>query len=166
MIHSLTITLVIEIIFVRFGTIASSFYLVGFFLNLVSSDCFLLLLHLSLYLIAYYIRLLRIQLINRSQIVSSPWKGSKKVLLHLQESFAALSSVFSFPVLYIITNNLIMISFYVFSIIFGLIINTSNNIASTRNWQLPVLGRTIRCLINLLIVLHAADMPIHQVFYN
>ena len=105
--------------------------------------------HLGNYSISYNIKLLRSQLTSNRQL-DLPWIGSKQVLLNLYEASAALCSVFSLTVLYIITNKLISISFLSFVIICGLV--QDNSLFET-HWILVMLVEVVINLANVLVVL-------------
>ena len=131
----------------------------GNLLALIINDCPLLMFHLGNYSISHNIKLLRSQLTSNRQS-DLPWIGSKQVLLHLYKASAALCSAFSLPVLYIITSKLISISFLSFLIICGLV--QDNSLFET-HWILVMLVEVVINLANVLVVLHAADMPVNQV---
>ena len=133
----------------------------GILLALITNDCPLLMFYLGNYAISHNIKLLRFRLTNNKNIsADSPWIGSKQILYHLYEASAAFCSVFSFPVLFIIVNKLIAISFLSFFIICGLI--QDNSLFET-HWVLVMIVEVVISLVNVLVVLYAADMPVYQV---
>ena len=152
------------------GLTIASLNTAGFFLAIMANDCLLLFIHLSYYSIAYYIRLLGHQFIFTSSTSSTSstsnasalplWKGSKKVLLQLCKASAAIGSVLSLPVLYIITVKLILVSFYLFTIVYGLV---KPGRFLTANWILWLIVNVICTMGKLLIIFHAADMPLNEV---
>ena len=145
------------------GLTIASLNTAGFFLAIMANDCLLLFIHLSYYSIAYYIRLLGHQFIFTSSTSNASalplWKGSKKVLLQLCKASAAISSVLSLPVLYIITVKLILVSFYLFTIGYGLV---KPSRFLTANWILWLIVNVICTMGKLLIIFHAADMPLND----
>ena len=141
------------------GTTLAILYFVGTILSHLANDCILLMLHLSYYSIAYGIRLLRARLVRDSK-ESCPWKGSKRILLHLSKASTALESIFSFAALYIITTKLIIVSSNSFAIIYALV--NPNRFMPT-SMIFNMLGQVVKSLLQTLVVLHAADMPVYQV---
>ena len=133
---------------------------------LMSNDSTLLLFHLSFYCLAHHIQLLRAQLtsyrlsiaVNQSDL---PYpKDSRKVLLHLQKAFAALCSLFSFPVLLVLVNELCMIALNLFGFVYFLVKpNTEFTLAGLQITLFTVITSAVR----VFIILHAADMPVYQV---
>ena len=141
------------------------FILSIFLLSLTTEHYILLLIYISHYSIAHYIKLLQARLVNAKTAHSSLdtfWSGSKKVLLHLQRANAALGSVFSVPVLYMITMQLTMASFILFETIYGGLIRQieflSNSIMTS-----PLIVLLFKYLFGVYIILHSADMPVKQV---
>ena len=136
----------------------------GFFLATMARDCILLLIHLSYYIIAIYIRLLRIKIINNSTNSNyssqSYWKGIKIVLHHLHEASVNFGSVLSIPMLLLIAINFSMASYNLFAIIYGMV---KANVLLTKTFAGWLVFSAFGCLVNVFIILHAADMPIHQV---
>ena len=127
----------------------------------LANDCVLLMFYLSRYSIAYHIRLLRFKLITtNSKRASLCLKESKKVLLHLYEASRALETVFSLPILYIITIKLLTVSMHFFCIIYGLI---KPNSGFQVDWTLSLIMQVITNLTRLLMVLSSADLPVYQV---
>ena len=141
------------------STAISILFLVGTALALTANDCILLMIHLSYYSIAHQIRLLRARMTYNSK-EDSPWKGSKIILTHLYEASAALESIISFPALYIITCKLVIVSLNLFAVIYLLMKSTT---AYGLNWILLMLAQVVSSLTHVIIVLHAADMPVYQV---
>jgi len=95
-----------------------------------------------------------------SKLDLSYCKGSKKVLLHLYKGSAALGSLFSFPVLLFVVNQLSIISLNLFGFIYFLVKPTSDfTVAGIKITLFTVLTSVIR----VAIILHAADMPVYQV---
>ena len=135
-------------------------YLCGYVYSNVANDCFLLMFHLSNYSIAYCIRLLRAKMISDNNKLDSPWTGSKVVLTHLHEAFIALESLFSVPVLYIITSKLIVVALNLFAIIYSLVKPNSIVVSS---WLIDMSKYIISNLVHLLIILNAADLPVYEV---
>lgn len=125
-----------------------------------ATDCSLLMFHLSYYSIALYIRLLQSKLTTTSWQSIELWKGFKPVLRYLCEASAALNTIFSFPTLFVVTSRLIIISSNLFVVICEFIKH-----ASFTNWALVLSSDIVISLIYLLIILHAADMPIYQVMF-
>jgi len=138
-------------------------YLCGYVYLNIANDCFLLMFHLSNYSIAYCIRLLRAKMISDNNKLDSPWKGSKVVLTHLYEAFIALESLFSVPVLYIITSKLIVVALNLFAIIYSLVKPSSILVSS---WLIDMSKYIIINLVHLLIILNAADMPVYEVVFS
>lgn len=135
----------------------------GFFLATMARDCILLLIHLSYFMIAVYIRLLRIKIINNStnnKPSESCWKGIKVVLYHLHQASASFGSALSVPILLIIAINFTMASYNLFAIIYGIV---KANVLLTKTITGWLVFSAFGCLFNVFIILHAADMPIHQV---
>ena len=138
----------------------------GFFLAIIAKDCILLLIHLSYYIIAFYIRLLRFQLITKNTKIdasSNPdscWKGSKIVLHHLQRACAEISGVFSVPVLLIIAIHFAIVSYNLYAIIYGMV---KANVLLTNIYVGWLVLSAFSGFVNVFIILHAADMPIKQV---
>ena len=133
----------------------------GFIFAEATSVSFLLLFHLSYYSIAYYIKLLRIKLTVARANPSEPyWKDIKNVLLYLHRVLALFQSVFSIPVLFIITTNFTVISFDLFEITYVLI--RPNSLMSL-SWIATHVLNILKSLMSVVIILHAADMPVHQV---
>lgn len=141
------------------GMMLAVVYLCGYVYSNAANDCMFLMFHLSYYSIAYYIRLLRTKLTSDSH-PDSPGKGSKVVLMHLYEAFVALESLFSIPVLYIITSKLIIVALNLFAIIYGLVKPSSTFVSS---WMMDMSRHIISSLVHLWIVLDAADMPVYEV---
>jgi hypothetical protein len=141
------------------GTMLGLVYLCGYVYSNTANDCMFLMFHLSYYSIACYIRLLRAKLTSDNKL-DSPWKGSKVVLMHLYEAFVALESLFSIPVLYIITSKLIIVALNLFAIIYGLVKPSSTFVSS---WMIEMSILVITSLVHLLIVLDASDMPVYEV---
>ena len=140
------------------------FILSIFLLSLTTEHYILLLIYISHYSIAHYIKLLEARLVNAKTAHSSLgsfWSGSKKVLLHLQRANAALGSVFSVPVLYMITMQLTMASFILFETIYGLIRQIEFLSNSSMTGTLIVL--LFKYLFGVYTILHSADMPVKQV---
>ena len=142
------------------GTMVTILYFGGTFLAKLTNDCTLLMFHLGYYSIAHKIKLVQVKLTNNNQIELPPWRGSKQILLHLCEACAALGSIFSFPILYLITEKLVKISFFLFFIICGLL--QDNSLFSTE-WIVVMCVQVVFSLIDLLIALHATDMPVCEV---
>ena len=140
-------------------SLVTNFYFIGMTLGSVANDCFLLFFHLSYYSIAYYIRLLRDKL-NNNSMQASPWKGSKQILTHLYEASEALESIFSVPILYIITSKLVVVALNLFAVIYVLM---KPNAFFSSSWILILLVTVITGLAHVLVVLRAADMPAYQV---
>ena len=127
-------------------------------------DSFLLLFHLSYYAIAFYIQLLRIKLTSMEKNPSDLyWKGIKNVLLQLHQVLTVFQLIFSVPVLFIITTKFTFASFGSFEIIYSLI---KPNSYFTVSWFIRHLLNFFRFLVYILIILHAADMPVQQVYSN
>ena len=144
-----------------FEAIISFFFMTSLAFSYVANDCIFLMFHLSCYSIAYYIQLLRLKFSScNSKGVSLRLEGSKKVLLHLYEASRALETVFSLPVLYVITTKLVIVSTNFFCIIYGLI---KPNSGFPVDWTLHSIVQVITNLAHLLIVVHSADLPVYQV---
>ena len=127
-------------------------------------DSFLLLFHLSYYAIALYIQLLRIKLTSMEKNPSDLyWKGIKNVLLQLHQVLTVFQLIFSVPVLFIITTKFTFASFGSFEIIYSLI---KPNSYFTVSWFIRHLLNFFRFLVYILIILHASDMPVQQVYSN
>ena len=140
------------------------FILSIFLLSLTTEHYILLLIYISHYSIAHYIKLLEARLVNAKTAHSSLgpfWIGSKKVLLHLHRANAALGSVFSIPVLYMITIQLTMASFILFETIYGLIRQIEFLSNSSMTGTLIIVF--FKYLFGVYIILHSADMPVKQV---
>ena len=140
-------------------------YLCGYVYSKIANDCFLLMFHLSNYSIAYCIRLLRAKMISDNNKLDSPWTGSKVVLTHLYEAFIALESLFSVPVLYIITSQLIVVALNLFAIIYSLVKPSSIGLLVS-SWLIDMSKHIISNLVHLLIILNAADMPVYEVVFS
>ena len=123
-----------------------------------ANGCVLLMFHLSYYSIAHHIRLLRVKMMNNSK--TDPWKDSKKILTHLYEASSSLGTAFSVAVLYTITTRLVVISFNTFVIIYGLV---KKDIVFPISFIINISVEVVSSLIQLLIVLYSADMPVYQV---
>ena len=134
----------------------------GLFFATVAIDIIPLMFHLSYYSVAHYIQLLRVRLTTNVK-GSDPWRGSKQVLLHLYEATAALGTIFSVPVLYIITSKLVLISFHSFTIIYMLIRPKGIFVVS---WVATMLTQLVGSLVNIWIILYSAELPVYQVAYN
>ena len=135
-----------------------------FSLSLTTEHYILLLIYISHYSIARYIKLLEARLVNTKTAHSSLgsfWSGSKKVLLHLQRANASLGSVFSIPVLYLITMQLTMASFILFETIYGLIRQIELLTNSSMIGTLIIVF--FKNVFGVYIILHSADMPVKQV---
>ena len=147
------------------GTTLTILYLGGHGFSLMANDFILLMIHLSYYSIAHYIRLLRAK-INSGGFTTtdevSPWKGIKQIIFYLQRASTALNSMYSFAALYIITTKFIIVSLHLFFSIYGLV--QPSEILYTSH-KINMMGQVITSLVHVLIVLHAADLPIHQVAY-
>lgn len=141
------------------GDTIAFLYFGGLFFATVAIDCIPLMFHLSYYSIAHYIQLLRTRLTSNIK-GAEPWRGSKQVLLHLYEATAALSIIFSVPVLYIITSKLVLISFHSFTIIYMLI---KLKEAFNLGWLLTMLTQLVGSLANIWIILYSAELPLYQV---
>ena len=127
-------------------------------------DSFLLLFHLSYYSVSYYIQLLRIKLTSMEKNPSDLyWKGIKNVLLQLHQVLTVFQLIFSVPVLFIITTKFTFASFGSFEIIYSLI---KPNSYFTVSWFIRHLLNFFRFLVYILIILHASDMPVQQVYSN
>jgi len=127
----------------------------------ITNDCPLLMFHLSYYTIAHCIRLLRAKLANENK-GNWPLRGYKEVLLHLREASDELNSAYSYPLLYIITTKLVIVSTYLFTIIFWLV-NTDVVLPSS-SLVLYFVAQVVSNMIHLLIVFHAAELPVRQVY--
>ena len=135
-------------------------WLVGLTFAEMTNDSNLLLFHLSYYLIAFYIQLLRVKLTDKNP--SDPyWKGIKNIFLQLYRVSAVFQSIFSIPVLFLITTRFALISFISFEVIYSLI---RPNVLLNLSWIITNLLNIFRHLVSILIILHAADMPVQQVF--
>ena len=133
----------------------------GYTFGDTTNDSILLLFHLSYYSIAFNIKLLGIKLTAINNPSSPYWKGIKQTLFHLRGAFEALGSIFSFPILFLITTKLVMVAFSSFSIIYGLF-NPNDQIFSL-TWLVINLLNLARNAASVLIILHAADMPVNAV---
>ena len=131
-----------------------------FLLSTVANDFVILFFYLTNYSIADYIQLLRMKLTINHSFEPRCWTGSKKVLLHLYQASDALRSIFSMPVLYIITINLAKISFSLFGMAYALI--KPNRVVSTLIIIIEIMS-VIASLFTVFIVLYSADMPTNQV---
>ena len=149
-----------EILYSYIGTIYTIFFYFGMFLSFLGNDSPLLMFQLSYYSIAHYIRLLRAKLVNENKGNELHLKGSKSVLLHLHEASDELNSVFSFPLLFIITTKLVLVSTYLFTLIYGLV---KPNVLLPNSLVLFLIVQTVTFLGHLLVMFHAADMPVYQV---
>ena len=149
-----------EIINSYFGIIFTIFFYLALFLLLIANDCPLIMFHLSYYTIAYYIQLLRHKLIIESS-QNEPFKGNKSVLLHLHEACKELNSIFSFPLLYIITAKLVIVSTFSFLLIYGLV---KPSVLVPTSLVLFLIAQIVSYLTHLLVIFHAADMPAYQVY--
>ena len=143
----------------------------GNFLNYLANDSILLFIHLCYYSIAYYIQLLRTSLTTNNkqnqlhQLANKPqlWnKGIRRALLDLRHASAHLGAVFSVPVLFVITTQLAFASFYSFAIIYAIL---RTNQVYTLSFIASMLFQLIGSLSSVLVILHAADMPAHQVSF-
>ena len=132
----------------------------AFLLLMVANDFVILFFHLANYSIAYYIHLLRMKITINNSFEPRCWRGSKKVLLHLYQASDAVGSIFSMPVLYIITINLVMASFELFGMSYALI--KPNRFASTIVIIIVVMT-FITNLMTVFIILYSADMSTNQV---
>ena len=139
------------------------FWTTGFTFAELTNDSFLLLFHLSYYSIAFHIQLIGIKLTNYICKNQSDlyWKGIKNVLLQLNRVSIIFQSIFAFPVLFIITTKFTFASFDSFEVIFSLL---KPNYLLSVSWILRNLIIIPRYLLSILIVLHAADLPVQQVF--
>ena len=151
------------------GVTLNVFTYMGNFLVYLANDSIILFIHLCCYSIAYYIQLLRTSLTkdkgNKIQLANKPqlWnKGIKRALLDLRHASAHLGAVLSVPVLFLITAQLAFASFYSFSIIYAII---RSNQVYTLSFIATMLFRLIGNLSSVLVILHAADMPVHQVSF-
>lgn len=148
-----------------YGTFLALLNLCFYSFAMMTNDSTLLLFHLSFYFLAHHIQLLRAQLTSCSSIAFNqadlPYpKDSKKVLLHLQKAFAALGSLFSFPVLLVLVNELCMIALNLFGFVYFLVKpNTEFTLAGLQITLFTVITSAVR----VFIILHAADMPVYQV---
>ena len=141
------------------GKILAQFELCFIALAMMANDCALLMFHLGNYCIAHHIRLLRIQLTNTKRM-DTPRRGCKKVLHYLHKASVAIGSLFSMPVLVTLVSQLLIISLNLFGIIF-IVVRTKKEYTTT---GLPfVVFTLIASLVRVITVLHAADMPVHQV---
>ena len=133
------------------------------FYVIISNDCPLLMFHLSFYTIAHCIRLLRAKLADENK-ANEPisLRGYKAVLLHLREASDELNSVFSYPLLYIITTKLVIFSTYLFTIIFWLV--NSDVVLPSSSLVLYFVAQVVSNMIHLLIVFHATELPVCQVY--
>ena len=84
----------------------------------------------------------------------------KKILMQLYKASDNFGSVFSLPVLYIITTQLVLNSARLFYIILTIIKPTDSFMTSL---VFSSLFNLVTGLAYFLIILYAADMPIHQV---
>ena len=143
------------------GTTMTAFFFGGLSFGFIGNDFILLMFHVSFYSISYYIRLLSDQMVNNSSKTHQlPWKDSKQILQRLYEASEALSSVFSIPALFIIASKLVISSIFLFSIIYALVQPT----LLLSSIQVLLFLVQISCsFARVLVVLHAADMPIYQV---
>jgi hypothetical protein len=130
------------------------------FLSYITSDAFIFLFYLCYCTIAHYIRLLRAYLLYNSTTRIEPCKGYKELLTHLYKASTALESVFSLPILFVITSKLITVSLYLFTIIYGFV---RPNTLFAETSILSIIVEVICSLLVVLCVLHTADLPIHQV---
>ena len=139
----------------------TAFFFGGLSFGFIGNDFILLMFHVSFYSISYYIRLLSDQMVNNSSKTHQlPWKDSKQILQRLYEASEALSSVFSIPALFIIASKLVISSIFLFSIIYALVQPT----LLLSSIQVLLFLVQISCsFARVLVVLHAADMPIYQV---
>lgn len=143
------------------GAPLAVFWIGGYIFSETTNDSFLLLLHLSYYSIAYYIQLLRMKLISTDKNLSDPyWKDIKNVLLQLYRVLVVFQSIFSVPVLFMIATKFTSVSFSSFGIIYVLVKPTS---LLSLSWITTHLLNICRNLVSVLIILHAADMPLEQV---
>jgi hypothetical protein len=141
------------------GSTLTLLWISGFTFAASTNDSILLFFHLCYYSISFYIKLLTIKLTSEE---SDPyWKGVKNALLNLHGTFKALGSVFSVPVLYIITAKLVMVSFSLFSIIYALV--KPNQTIFSLSWIINNLLSIFKNIASVLIILHAADLPALEV---
>ena len=144
------------------GSTLTLLWISGYTFAESTNDSILLFLHLSYYSIDFYIKLLTLKLNSDTNSSSPYWKGIKKTLFNLHGATKALSSVFSVPVLYLITTKFVMVSFSLFSITYGLL---KPNPLFNLHWKITHSLSILRNLISLLIILHAADMPVQEVLH-
>ena len=143
-----------------FGYLIIFYSITQFFLSVAAEVFTILLIYISHYSIAYYIKLLAARLTpNNSGNLTEPFWNSKKILLHLHRAYAALGSVFSIPVLYIITMQLTMTSVTLFLVIYSFI--KPNPFLSSMTSVLLV--NSIKTSLIVFTVLHSADIPVNQV---
>ena len=140
------------------GTTIEILIFVGISFSFLGNGCALLMFHLSYYSIAHHIRLLRVKMMNNCK--TDPWKDSKKILTHLYEASSSLGTAFSVAVLYTITTRLVVISFNTFVIIYGLV---KKDIVFPISFIINISVEVVSSLIQLLIILYSADMPVYQV---
>ena len=133
-------------------------------LSFMAEYYILLLIYISYYSIAYTIKLLEAKLMMNTRI-SNPsvpfWNGIKEALLQIHRANAALGSVFSIPVLYMITTKLAMASLSLFIIIYGLV--KPNALLSSNSMAIMLLIELSKSLLGVLIILNSADLPVNQV---
>ena len=132
-------------------------------LSFMTEHYILLLIYISYYSIAYTIKLLEAKLVmNTRSNPSVPfWNGIKEVLLHIHRANAALGSVFSLPVLYMITTKLAMASLSLFIIIYGLV--KPNALLSSNSMAIMLLIELSKSVLGVFIILNSADLPVNQV---
>jgi hypothetical protein len=143
------------------GSTLTLLWISGYTFAASTNDSILLFFHLSYYSIAFYIKLLTTKLTSDKNSSGPYWKGVKKTLLNLHGASKALGSVFSIPVLYIITAKFVMVSFSLFSIIYALV--NPNKAIFSLSWIINHLLSIFKNVASVLIILHAADLPALEV---
>lgn len=154
------------------------FLMISEVFTLSSFGCAFLVVHLSYYIVAYYIRLLGFNLLKtvsnkRDQIawpsdgfngrgdLKTKLRNGKRLFGELCEAIAALHTVFNFPVLLIIVTRLVIIVYSLFIIIYGFLKPREQYLNSI--WMSTIF-LFLRSFLMLLTVCHAADMPVVQVY--
>nr|CAH0109890.1 unnamed protein product [Daphnia galeata] len=147
---------------------ATAIFLIATSLNLMFEGQFLL-IHLSYYIIAYYMELLSLHLgdvglddelqvtLNKEKETNS--KRSALIFEHLCQASTQLNRILSVPVLFVLTTKFLSIVTCAFACILSLI--HSNEVLNDFILVFPFLFFTD--WIRMLILLSAADMPVRQV---
>lgn len=146
------------------GSFTSKILIGNLFICLMNEHYIVLLIYLSYYSIAYSIKLLEAKLVltKTTNPFEHPFSiDSKKILLHIHRANSALGSVFSIPVLYMITIQLTIASFILFLTIYGLI--RHNELLSNNVMTSTLMIELFRTLLSVFLMLFSADMPVKQV---